>query len=86
MAISWKSAHSIWDGGVTDLVYSGLWEYNKGRVLEVQRVKELTCVTPKIFLFYRPGGPDDVPSGVRANYLCLLVCILINKQITYNVC
>ena len=32
-------------------------------------------VTPKLFVIDRPGGPDDVPSGVRANYLCLLVCI-----------
>ena len=38
-------------------------------------------VTPKLFVIDRPGGPDDVPSGVRANYLCLLVCIKINRQL-----
>ena len=32
-------------------------------------------VTPKLFVIDRPGGPDDVPSGVHANYLWLLVCI-----------
>ena len=39
MTILWKNLHLIWDCGVTDLVYSGLWEYIKGRVLGVQRVK-----------------------------------------------
>ena len=38
MTILWKNLHLIWDCGVTDLVYSGLWEYIKGRVLGVQRV------------------------------------------------
>ena len=39
MTILWKNLHLIWDCGVTDLVYSGLWEYIKGRVLGVQRAK-----------------------------------------------
>ena len=39
MTILWKNLHLIWDCGVTDLVYSGLWEYIKGRVLGVQRDK-----------------------------------------------
>ena len=42
MTILWKNLYLIWDCGVTDLVYSGLWEYIKGRVLGVQRVR--TCI------------------------------------------
>ena len=45
MTILWKNLHLIWDCGVTDLVYSGLWEYIKGRVLGVQRVNELGELT-----------------------------------------
>ena len=35
----------------------------------------LLCHTSVICKIDRLGVPDDVPSGVRANYLCLLVCI-----------
>ena len=34
-------------------------------------ISDSHCVTPKLFLLYRPGWPDDVPSGDRANYLWL---------------
>ena len=42
----------------------------------------MSHLSPKLFVIDRPGGPDDVPSGVRANYLRLLACIRINSQLT----
>ena len=50
---------------------------------EIKNYNQLiTDVTPKLFVIDRPGGPDDVPSGVCANYLRLLACIRINSQLT----
>ena len=51
--------------------------FSKSNIIYESKGSVITSinVTPKLFVIDRPGGPDDVPSGVCANYLCLLVCI-----------